>query len=97
LLIQNLKERLGNLEDRVSGINSERQRDKSQQRIKDAIMNLERKLEQFHKEREENTLKLLEINTHSSLQSSSRHSENFLQTNAYDFHIKDLRPKSSQQ
>jgi hypothetical protein len=54
LLIQNLKERLVTLEDKVNGIQREETRDKSQQRIKDAIFNLEKKLEQFNKEREEN-------------------------------------------
>jgi hypothetical protein len=54
MLIQNLKERLVTLEDKVSGIYREETRDKSQQRIKEAILNLEKKLEQFNKEREEN-------------------------------------------
>jgi hypothetical protein len=42
----------------VNLIHREEQRDKSQQRIKDAIVNLEHKLEQFSKEREENNRKL---------------------------------------
>ncbi|CDW80340.1 UNKNOWN [Stylonychia lemnae] len=76
LLIQNLKERLLSLEDKVSSIQREEVRDKSQQRIKDAIANLEYKLEVFHKEREENNQKLQEIRLHgSSLHSSSRQSE----------------------
>lgn len=63
MMIQNLRDRLVDLEEKVSGIeqNQERQgrnrgddiedeesqkaRDKSQQRIKEAIINLERKLE----------------------------------------------------
>jgi DNA repair exonuclease SbcCD ATPase subunit len=58
MLITNLKERLQNLEEKVNLIHREEQRDKSQQRIKDAIVNLEQKLEQFSKEREENNRKL---------------------------------------
>jgi hypothetical protein len=45
LVIQNLRERLQTLEDKVNGIQREEQRDKSQKRIKEAIVNLEQKLE----------------------------------------------------
>ena len=58
MLIQNLKDRLLNLEEKVNTIQKEERRDKSQQRIKDAIFNLEKKLEQFSKEREVNNRKL---------------------------------------
>ena len=75
ILIQNLRERLLNLEDKVNGIQREEQRDKSQQRIKEAIHNLEEKLEQFRMERELNNQKLEEIKLFSSLHSSSRASE----------------------
>jgi len=57
-LIYNLKERLITLEDKVNNIKREEQRDKSQQRIKEAISNLEQKLEVFSKERDVNNLKL---------------------------------------
>lgn len=72
LLITNLKERLQNLEEKVNLIHREEQRDKSQQRIKDAIWNLEQKLEQFSKEREENNRKLEEIRLFGSIHSSHR-------------------------
>ena len=72
LLIQNLKERLVTLEDKVNGIQREETRDKSQQRIKDAIFNLEKKLEQFNKEREENNQKLEELRLYGSVHTTSR-------------------------
>ena len=71
-LILNLKERLLALEDTVSNIQREEKRDKSQQRIKDAIVNIEKKLELFSKERDINTLKLKEMSRLSSELPSSR-------------------------
>ncbi len=105
MLIQNLRDRLQNLEEKVNGIqitqqvaatgvrarnnrttqeergasttSSDRARDKSQQRIKEAILNLERKLEQFRQDKDLNHLRLEEMKQQysSSQHSSSRQSE----------------------
>ena len=71
-MIQNLKERLQNLEEKVNVIAKEDARDKSQQRIKDAIVNLETKLEQFRREKELNNKELEQFQTYSSFHSSSQ-------------------------
>jgi len=56
-------------------IDKEESRDKSQQRIKEAIINLEMKLEQYSKEREENNRLLEEFRLYGSQHTSSRHSQ----------------------
>ena len=73
-LIMNLKERLVTLENKVNDIQKEERRDKSQQRIKEAIFSLEQKLEHFNFDRESINTKLDQMKFLSSMQSSSRYS-----------------------
>lgn len=56
-------------------VDKEESRDKSQQRIKEAIINLEKKLEQYSKEREENNRLLEEFRLYGSQHTSSRQSQ----------------------